>query len=279
MKILAAMLPFLASAAWAQSTLPPKIAALISLAPERSYIHLFCDKDEGGTACAVTFRCAQYVEPVTWTVDVRPSRIFTYWPGKTDRIGNPAGLEAALMDAGLIADDARKRTSCMVHSHDPVEVRGYTYLAGHLISVTNQASRASAIAAPPDEPPSITEPTPEPPPTPATPPPPAQARLMDGYYTVFTRVAQDPNFYCGGAGHTESGTVNVSNGAISGAAEGTRVHGAVSSSGSVSGYYTDDYSGQRIGAFTGQVDSTRSASGTWRNTDVGCSGTWSLSAS
>ena len=272
MKTLAAtMLAFLASAAGAQSTLPPKIAALISLAPQQSYIHLFCDKEDGMN-CAVTIRCAQYVEPVTWTVNVRPSRIFTYWPGKTDSTGSPLDLEAALMDAGLMADDARKRTSCMVHSHDPVEVRGYTYLAGHLISVTNQANRASgSLTPPPDEPP----PTAAPP----SPPPPAQSTLMDGYYTVFTRVAQDPNFYCGGAGYTESGTVNVSNGAISGAAEGTRVNGTIASSGSISGYYTDDFTGQRIGTFTGQVDSASSASGTWRNTDVGCSGTWTVSAS
>ena len=148
MKTLAAiMLAFLASAAGAQSTLPPKIAALISLAPKQSYIHLFCDKEyEPGLICAVTFRCAQYVESVTWTVNVRPSRIFTYWPGKTDSTGSAIDLEAALKDAGLMAGDAEKRTSCMVHSHDPVEVRGYTYLAGYLISVTNQAARSYGLA-------------------------------------------------------------------------------------------------------------------------------------
>ena len=230
MKTLAAMLAFLASAAWAQSTLPPKIAALISLAPQQSYIYLFCDKEDG-LNCAVTIRCAQYVEPVTWTVNVRPSRIFTYWPGKTDSIGNPLDLEAALMDAGLMADDASKRTSCMVHSHDLVEVRGYTYLAGHLISVTNQANRASGILPPP--------PPDEPPPTPAPPPPPAQS-LPNGSYTVSVVTTYDPAGVCDGGGF---GTVRVSNGTMSGSTEEISVSGTVSSSGTISGYYTDIRSG------------------------------------
>ena len=114
-----------------------KVATLLNLSPWRSYVHLFCDKTSGAD-CAVTFRCGQQSgDPVTWPVEVEPSRIFTYWPNKTDGAGRPAGLEAALVNAGLTSTEARRRTTCTVRSDDPVEARAYTFIAGKLIPVAN----------------------------------------------------------------------------------------------------------------------------------------------
>ena len=119
-----------------------EVATLLNLSPWQSYIHLFCDKT-GGANCAVTFRCGQQSgAPVTWPVEVEPSRIFTYWPNKTDAAGRPAGLEAALVNAGLTSTEARRRTTCTVRSDDPVEARAYTFFAGELTPVANIVQRA-----------------------------------------------------------------------------------------------------------------------------------------
>ena len=119
-----------------------EVATLLNLSPWQSYVHLFCDKT-GGADCAVTFRCGQQSgAPVTWPVEVEPSRIFTYWPNKTDGFGRPAGLEAALVNAGLTSPEARRRTTCTVRSDDPVEARAYTFIAGQLIPVANIVPRA-----------------------------------------------------------------------------------------------------------------------------------------
>ena len=119
-----------------------EVATLLNLSPWQSYVHLFCDKT-GGADCAVTFRCGQQSgAPVTWPVEVEPSRIFTYWPNKTDGFGRPTGLEAALVNAGLTSPEARRRTTCTVRSDDPVEARAYTFIAGQLIPVANIVPRA-----------------------------------------------------------------------------------------------------------------------------------------
>ena len=114
-----------------------EVATLLNLSPWQSYVHLFCDKT-GGADCAVTFRCGQQSgAPVTWPVEVEPSRIFTYWPNKTDAAGRPAGLEAALVNAGLTSPEARRRTTCTVRSDAPVKARAYTFIAGQLVPVAN----------------------------------------------------------------------------------------------------------------------------------------------
>ena len=104
---------------------PPraKVAALLNLSPWQSWVHLFCERTTA-PGCGVTFWCGQKTgDPVTWNITVEPGLIFPYWPGKTDPDGSPAGLEADLMDAGLSPDAARRRTTCLVRSNDPVEVR------------------------------------------------------------------------------------------------------------------------------------------------------------
>ena len=87
MKKALAVLALPAHSAWAQESASPNIATPIGLAPPQSYVHIFCDKDEGEEDCVVAFRCHGYFEAVTWTVDVEPG-LFNYWPGKTDSSGN-----------------------------------------------------------------------------------------------------------------------------------------------------------------------------------------------
>ena len=110
---------------------PPKVAATLNLSPSQSWVHLFCDR--AAPACSVTFWCGQQAgNPVTWNVEVEAGRIFTYAPGKTDTGGNTASLEAVLNAAGLTADEARRRTTCIVRSNDPIEARAYTYITARL---------------------------------------------------------------------------------------------------------------------------------------------------
>lgn len=69
-------------------------------------------------------------DPVTWTVDVEPKTIFSYWPNKTTDGGTPANLEAMLVQQGKTETEARRRTTCEVFSDDDVAVRGYTLFGG-----------------------------------------------------------------------------------------------------------------------------------------------------
>lgn len=115
-----------------------EVATLLNLSPHQSWVHLFCKKT-AAPACAVTFWCGQETgDPVTWNVTVGPSRIFSYWPGKTDTDGSNADLEAALVDAGLSPDQARSRTTCIVRSNDPLEAGAYTRIAGELVPAANE---------------------------------------------------------------------------------------------------------------------------------------------
>ena len=84
-----------------------------------------------GAPCAVTFECNGTAgEPVTWTVSIAPQTIFAYWPSKTADDGTDADLQAALMEAGKTAAEARRRTTCEVFGPDSVTVRGYTRFGG-----------------------------------------------------------------------------------------------------------------------------------------------------
>lgn len=125
---------------------PPKVVATLNLSPGRSYVHLFCDKATA-PVCSVTFWCGQRTgDPVTWDVEVEPGRIFTYWPDKRDSVdGSAANLEADLVKAGLTEDEARRRTTCIVRSNDPIEARAYTPLgpAGEIVPVANQGGTSA----------------------------------------------------------------------------------------------------------------------------------------
>lgn len=103
---------------------------MLNLSPWQAWVHLYCQKEHhtpDADPCRVTFACnGMSGEPVTWTVDVRPQTIFSYWPEKTASNGSSANLQAALMEAGKTETEARRRTTCEVFSLDPLAVRGYT---------------------------------------------------------------------------------------------------------------------------------------------------------
>ena len=121
---------------------PPKITTTLNLSPSQSWVHLFCDR--AASVCSVTFWCGQQTgNPVTWNVEVEAGRIFTYSPGKTDTDGNTVNLEAVLNAAGWTADEARRRTTCIVRSNDPIEARAYTYISGQIVPVANQGGTAA----------------------------------------------------------------------------------------------------------------------------------------
>jgi len=105
-------------------------ATLLNLSPWQAWVHLYCQKERhapDAAPCRVTFACnGMSGEPVTWTVDVTPQTIFSYWPEKTAPNGSSADLQAALMEAGKTEAEARRRTTCEVFSLDPLAVRGYT---------------------------------------------------------------------------------------------------------------------------------------------------------
>ena len=123
---------------------PQRIATLIDLSPPQSWVHLYCRKDRPAPDASPTDPCAVNVEcrqeegdPVSWTVDVAPKTIFSYWPGKTTPDGTSDNLQAALMNEGKTEEEARRRTMCEVSSPDPVVVRGYTRLGEGIIQVKN----------------------------------------------------------------------------------------------------------------------------------------------
>ena len=123
---------------------PQRIAILTDLSPPQSWVHLYCRKDRPApdaapaNPCAVNLECRQEEgDPVSWTVDVAPKTIFSYWPGKTASDGTSDNLSAALMNEGKTEEEARRRTTCEVSSSDPVAVRGYTRLGEGIIPVKN----------------------------------------------------------------------------------------------------------------------------------------------
>ena len=114
-----------------------RVATLMNLSPWQAWVHLYCRNErpapdtEQENPCRVTFECnGMEGEPVTWTVDVEPKTIFSYWQNKTADDGSSANLQAALMDAGKTEQEARRRTTCEVFSDGDLAVRGYTLFGG-----------------------------------------------------------------------------------------------------------------------------------------------------
>ena len=111
------------------------VAVLMNLSPWQAWVHLYCQKDrpasdEPVAPCTVRFECnGMSGEPASWTVNVAPKTIFSYWPNKMAD-GMSANLQAALMEAGKTEEEARRRTTCEVFSPDPIAVRGYTLFGG-----------------------------------------------------------------------------------------------------------------------------------------------------
>ena len=135
----------------AQDTSRAKVSTLLNLSPWQSWVHLFCEKTSP-PGCGITLWCGQQTgTPVTWNITVEPGQIFSYWPTKMVD-GRAAGLEAALVDASLSPEAARRRTTCVIRSNDPVEARGYTRIAGAIVPVANRATILQAAADAPADP-------------------------------------------------------------------------------------------------------------------------------
>ena len=111
-------------------------ATLLNLSPWQAWVHLYYQKDRPASdadtvnPCTIRFECnGMEGEPVSWNVTVPPKTIFSYWPNKTVN-GMSANLQAALMEAGKMEEEARRRTTCEVFSDDEVAVRGYSLFGG-----------------------------------------------------------------------------------------------------------------------------------------------------
>lgn len=245
-----------------------KVATLLNLSPWQSWVHLFCDQT--ARPCTVTFFCGQRTgTPVTWDISLPPSRIFSYWPGKTDSVGFAADdFEAALIAAGLTATEARSRTTCTVRSNDAVEARAYTFIAGQLVPVANQA---------------------QPPPSPhsTAPPEPRTPTLSSGNYTMDLTVVSC-NGLRSGATVTPHFTLVISGSSFSGRFDGLPFFGSESVDPQTSPLVTWHWNGTISGSgriagtirvhnasrtFSGQVHSSRSASGSIAGS---CSFNWRI---
>ena len=121
------------------ATAPTRVATLLNLAPAHAWVHLSCQKALASDMetvvdpCAVRLQCGQQEGvPVAWEVEVAAKTTVTYGPG------GPAGdLAAALVAAGKLEAEARRRTTCQVFSTDPVDVRGYTRIGEAIVPVKN----------------------------------------------------------------------------------------------------------------------------------------------
>ena len=138
------LVPVADKPATSDASFPSHVATLMNLSPWQTWVHFYCRKAHQPDAetvdpCRVSLQCGQQdgAAPVTWSVDVGPETIFTYWPGRTAADGTPGDFEAALVEAGKTAAEARRRTTCQVFSADPVSVRGYTRISGTVVPVKN----------------------------------------------------------------------------------------------------------------------------------------------
>ena len=138
------LVPVADKPATSDASFPSHVATLMNLSPWQTWVHFYCRKAHQPDAetvdpCRVSLQCGQKdgAAPVAWSVDVTPETIFAYWPGRTAADGTPGDFEAALVEAGKTAAEARRRTTCQVFSADPVSVRGYTRISGTLAPVKN----------------------------------------------------------------------------------------------------------------------------------------------
>ena len=126
---------------------PTRVATLLNLAPAHAWVHLSCQKAlapdmETVDPCAVRLQCGQQEgPPVAWDVDVAAETTVTFGPG-----GTAGDLAAALVAAGKLEAEARRRTTCQVFSRDPVDAWAYTRIAGEVVSVANPPAPVDAAA-------------------------------------------------------------------------------------------------------------------------------------
>ncbi len=129
------------------ATAPARVATLLNVAPAHAWVHLSCQKTlapdmETVDPCAVRLQCGQQEgPPVAWEVDVAAETTATYGPD-----GTAGDLAAALVAAGKLEAEARRRTTCQVFSRDPVDAWAYTRVAEKLVSVANPPAPVDAAA-------------------------------------------------------------------------------------------------------------------------------------
>ena len=125
---------------------PTRVATLLNLAPAQARVHLSCQKTlppdmETVDPCVVRLQCGQQAGlPVAWEVEVAAETTVTYGPG-----GPMGDLAAALVAAGKLEAEARRRTSCQVFSRDPVDAWAYTQIAGEVVPVANPPAPVDAV--------------------------------------------------------------------------------------------------------------------------------------
>ena len=127
------------------ATAPTRVATLLNLAPAHAWVHLSCQKTlppDADDPCHVRLQCGQQDgAPVAWEVEVVEETTVSCGPG-----GTANDLAAALVAAGKLETEARRRTTCQVFSRDPVAAWAYTRVAGDLVSVANPPAAVDAAA-------------------------------------------------------------------------------------------------------------------------------------
>ena len=102
-------------------------AVLLNLSPWQAWVHLYCQKDRPASddapasPCTVRFECnGMSGEPASWTVDIAPKTIFSYWPTKMVD-GTSANLQAALWRRARrrTKPDAGPRAKCSARTRSP----------------------------------------------------------------------------------------------------------------------------------------------------------------
>ena len=133
----------------AASEAGPLRATLRNLSSAHAWVHFYCRRAQqpDAAACTAEVQCGQRDgPPVTWTVEVAPETIGTYWPGQTRVDGTPDNLAAALVAAGMAEADAQQRTTCRVYSADPLDVRAYTPVGQDVVPVAHPPAPVDATA-------------------------------------------------------------------------------------------------------------------------------------
>lgn len=106
---------------------PPKVAALLNIHVQKSFVHLYCDRSD--RECIAKFFCDGPPSRGTdrrakWEVSIPANSIFAYYPTKTEG-GEPAGFgDVWRRETG--STFRAGRTTCIVRSNDPVETRAYS---------------------------------------------------------------------------------------------------------------------------------------------------------
>ncbi len=237
----------------------PKLATMLNLSPQQSWITFFCPETE---PCEAHVVCYYKGEPAALDpVTIEP------------RSGARLNLYEALRDIKFSAAAARSRKNCEVRSAQDLDVRAYTRIGDQIVKASEKTVAVKLrgftdslefVKELPNYPEDFAQDL-------------KPQYLYPSVYTVWTTVHEDPNDECGGRGDIDVGIVFAVNGIITGAKNEIRLFGFVTENGEMGGHYFDALTGRPVGSFKGQTTSKRTASGNWNSGTWGCIGTWELS--